>query len=98
MKTAEEWSREYWKLKQNPPSRVDGKTPSMHEWDILVQQIQLDAMKEGMRRAANKVSNVNERPSYPEDVNYRSGMKWMRGECEQAILTAAEQLTEKDLV
>ena len=60
---------------------MQGKTPSIHEWDTLVHEIQLDAIKEGMRRAAMLC-----------DEEF-----YEHNECRQTILTAAEQLTEKDL-
>lgn len=52
-----------------------------------VQQIQLDAMKEGMRRAANCAVHAG---VYASD---HPGCKVSA----EAILSAAEQLTEKDL-
>lgn len=54
----------------------------------LIKQIQLDAMKEGMRRAANQL-----------DVAYHLGSASASAlSYRDNILTAAEQLTEKDLV
>ena len=50
-----------------------------------IDQIQLDAMKEGMRRAATHTYNY-----VYADYNVAVGI-------EKDILTAAEQLTEKDL-
>ena len=47
-----------------------------------IKQIQLDAMKEGMRRAAGLC-----------DADF-----YEHNECRKTILTAAEQLTEKNLV
>lgn len=47
-----------------------------------IKQIQLDAMKEGMRRAAEVAYKINDGHDWPVT---------------RAILTAAEQLTEKDL-
>lgn len=47
-----------------------------------IREIQLDAMKEGMRRAAK--------------IPYQSGIT-SPVDASDAILTAAEQLTEKDL-
>jgi hypothetical protein len=54
-----------------------------------LKQIQLDAMKEGMRRAANKISSCPSACECSQSIGWR--------EAEQQILTAAEQLTEKDL-
>lgn len=59
MKTANEWQNEYWKLRNNPPPKVAGKTPSMNEWEILVKQIQLDALKEGMQIVMKIVGQHN---------------------------------------
>jgi hypothetical protein len=58
--------------------------------ESTIARIQLDAMKEGMRRATD-VLTVHNRKKYPTHV--------MNEELVQvdAILTAAEQLTEKDL-
>jgi len=90
MKTAEEWikdTRDYSKL--DIPLCED-LSPN------LVRQIQLDAMKEGMRRAAK----IAEGETFAVggirtdlEVAYDQGCN----DCEKAILTAAEQLTEKDL-
>jgi microcompartment protein CcmL/EutN len=51
-----------------------------------IRQVQLDAMKEGVRRAAKVIT---------PDGNYNRIKRQEEGV--QAILTAAEQLTEKDL-
>lgn len=72
MKSAEEWRKEFkvW----------------AEEWasDREVKQIQLDALKEGMRRAAKVTAD------YMHNAIHESRSA-------QAILTAAEKLTEKDL-
>ena len=52
----------------------------------FIKQIQLAAIKEGMRRAAKVSRDANAQP-----------MPFIQIEITQAILTAAEQLTEKDL-
>ena len=83
MKTAEEW------IKTGPILY-----PTSGEF---VKAIQLDAMKEGMRRAA-KLDNVTPIKDGDGEVRYR----WSEyGEAiihyEKAILSAAEKLTEKDL-
>jgi hypothetical protein len=75
MKTAEKWNSQIWQ---------DGSKEA-HNYQII-KQIQLDAMKEGMRRAAKTIT---------PDV-YKNRIK-RQEEGVQAILTAAEQLTEKDL-
>lgn len=54
----------------------------------FIEAIQLDAMKEGMRRAAKCIEPI------PGDCEY--GMI-THTDAENAILFAAEQLTEKDL-
>ena len=76
MKTTEDWIFKYDMARETVPQ--------------LISQIQIDALKEGMRRAANVIT--------PYDI----GVMVRNGETadilEQAILTAAEQLTEKDLI
>lgn len=69
MKTVEEWKQSFRGL-------------LLKEGDI--EQIQLDAMKEGMRRAAEETA------TYMGNTVHESHSA-------QYILTAAEQLTEKDL-
>ena len=74
MKTAEEWA-------------------GWHDDRITaddIKQIQLDAMKEGMRRAANLCKQRSEQCFSPTVASHHK-------QDEQAILTAAEQLTIKDL-
>jgi len=85
MKSAEEWRK----------SRYFGNN-SEDGIETIVQQIQLDAMKEGMRRAAV----VAEGETYAtggirndEEASYEKGCL----AAQKAILTTAEQLTEKDL-
>lgn len=75
MKTAEEWCEELGLVHHKPTYDIDGREMSMAE---CVKQIQLDAMKEGMRRAAETIDLS--RPSSPYARR-------------QAILDAAEQLT-----
>lgn len=67
---------------------------TVEEWDVthagmssleFIEAIQLDAMKEGMRRAANMTSQ-----HHMETLIQQQEMR-------QAILTTVEQLTEKDL-
>jgi hypothetical protein len=72
MKTAEEWA-EIW-----PDTDFDSELMML----IRIKQIQLDAMKEGLRRA-NRI------------VETTSGIS--RIVVSKQILTAAKQLTEKDL-
>lgn len=73
MKTAEEWSIEIGTLRGQ-----DGVS------SIIIQKIQLDAMREGMRRAAIR-NNPKDWPDKPEQCAVES--------CNKAILTAAEELT-----
>lgn len=80
MKTAEEWATDINGIKW-----LDNSHPTMTN---VVKQIQLDAMKEGMRRAANVTLNISAAPV---------SRKLIKDEIKEAILTAAEQLTEKDL-
>lgn len=82
MKTAEEWMNQMSGL--NNPALLTVNRMAIHE-------IQLDAMKEGMRRAATVVVENNQ-PVF--DLPTRLHTRQALG---QAILTAAEQLTEKDL-
>ena len=56
-----------------------------------IRQIQLDALKEGMRRAASVVITLT------HDDCYNGSRYSIPEKCKQAILSAAEQLTEKDL-
>jgi hypothetical protein len=78
MRTAEEW------YEQNENSgNEDGDGNQMpYEYTVTdIKQIQLDALKEGMRRAAGLC-----------DADF-----YEHNECRKAILTAAEQLTMKGL-
>jgi hypothetical protein len=75
MKTVEDWKQGY---KQMLPDNY-GLTQE------LIEEIQLDAMKEGMRIAAAEIAVY----VFYEEVT--------SGEMRQTILTASEQLTIKDL-
>jgi hypothetical protein len=84
MKTAEEWiSEKEWS------GNEDGDGNLLHyEWTVDdVKQIQLDAMKEGARRAAETVMNTMATGSPYEN----------RLVMQSAILTTANNWTEKDL-
>lgn len=56
--------------------------------ETLIKQIQLDAMKEGMRRA--EIIAFNEMVGLKDPFEFKNSIR-------KAILTAAEQLTTKDL-
>ena len=90
MKTAEEWVNEYdhtFSALNEEADKVVGKdvVPFEDIHAILIRRIQLDAMKEGMRRVAAKLL-INESPHDMTVCRVHDN-----------ILTAAEQLTEKDL-
>jgi hypothetical protein len=87
MKTAEEWSKIINASDVCCTSEGGGLWESQDTYK-LIKQIQLDAIKEGMRRAAKLAQ---------EEYEVRHQTK---GQCaaNEAILTAAEHLTEKDLV
>lgn len=72
MKTAQEWAKE---LRRAASVAPNGTLVMIEPW---LKQVQLDAMKEGMRRASEI---------------FICSKPW----ASKAILTAAEQLTEKDL-
>lgn len=81
MKTAEEWAMTHINICFNDPA-VSGQQLPMPQFMALVQQIQLDAMKEGMRRAANEVEGFD----FTESVTLAADLR-----------AASEQLTIKDL-
>ena len=83
MKTAEEWRK--GKLPWQHRDATDNTNQYLYT-DNEIKQIQLDAMKEGMRRAAKVIT--------PDGSNNRIKRQ---EEGVQAILTTAEQLTTKDL-
>ena len=56
---------------------------------MAIREIQLDAMKEGMRRAAKEVEKL--------DPNMYNETEYQFSKYSKAILTAAEQLTMKGL-
>lgn len=89
MKTAEEWA-----IDINGIKWLDNSHPTMTN---VVKQIQLDAMKEGMRRAADEVEMKGVGIIERQTVNGKFDAWMYRGSMKEAILTAAEQLTEKDL-
>lgn len=92
MKTAEEWLKEKWfdflELVEPQEVIIRGDT----ELEDFIKQIQLDAMKEGARRAAKMARNHL----------HGTASGWVnltkRGETvNNVILTAAEQWTVSDL-
>lgn len=89
MKTAEEWQNEYWKLEL-----AKEPLPKNERWPTLIHAIQLDAMKEGMRRAAriNRGNMDKWRLTKTKDMGAGAEVAALD------IFNAAEQLTEKDLV
>lgn len=100
MKTAEEWMNSFgrfpndqkqeesvWNLVKLPESVL----PKVSFWNSVltendIEQIQLDAMKEGMRRAAGVKPILQPAEGYTY-IKHQN----------KVILIAAEQLTEKDL-
>ena len=83
MKTAEEWHEQF-------DSGLPQRAIDIDE----IKQIQLDAMKEGARRAAELT-----KPPMRRECEYEQYQQYdqISQQCAEAILTAAEQLTEKDL-
>lgn len=83
MKPAEEWKHEI-------PC-----DPDYYSQDTIniIKQIQLDAMKEGARRAMCRRSNLKE-----GEGEYIQGYNYALSEYECEIFTAAEKWTEKDLL
>jgi hypothetical protein len=87
MKSAEEWANAL-----NEALPLLTKPVPVNCVEFIVKQIQLDAIKEGMRRAVNVVEH-----------NHLHSSKCLCASCVatngdvEAILTAAEQLTEKNL-
>lgn len=77
MKHHKEWAFE---LRHAANVAPNGTLVMVEPW---IKQIQLDAMKEGMRRAAKVCDRTN--------LTCKDAHR-------KAILTAAEKLTEKDLV
>jgi len=97
MKTAEEWcsSRAEWIAKIDGTKLEWLKDTDWYRDRInLTKQIQLDAMKEGMRRAAEQARQTG--LLYGDYDPSRDG-RIVGNAAQEDILTAAEQLTEKDL-
>ena len=87
MKTAEEWMQliSEDKITGNPQTDLSTDCVIVNHYEL--QQIQLDAMKEGARRAAVIAKQIRD-----SDLDCMCN-----GLPERVILTTAEQWTEKDL-
>lgn len=95
MKSAKEWNEEFPQNIHNPMMDMDIKKDFLARYVEHLRQIQLDALKEGMRRAAAILVK-----QYPIDVQgdvMQSGFSRGCFEKRQSILTALEQLTLKDI-
>lgn len=91
MKTAEEW------MKQLGGQTSTGEHPPLITINrMTIREIQLDAMKEGMRRAAT-IAEGETFVSGGIRTGWETAYEQGCNDCEKAILTAAEQLIEKDL-
>ncbi len=89
MKSAEEWLK----------TMFDSPETTTHTFKQHIEAIQLDAMKEGMRRAAAKLERAKE-DAYKGTLSmneYGHGVKKGMSESVSMILSAAEQLTDKEL-
>jgi len=84
MKSAEDW------YDNNDATTRDGVI-------AILKQIQLDAMREGMKRAADIANMKGCGIITRHAVNGPFDAYMFRGDIRQEILSAAEQLTEKDL-
>lgn len=114
MKTAEEWFIVF----SEQGTRGELKQLSDSEfWNLVCKQIQLDAMKEGMRRERLPLTHPTIHSDYYKWLKtakendfwkskcdfqtFHSIAMWVwtesRQEANKTILTASEQLTEKDL-
>ena len=82
MKTAKEWDLAFERLGSSKSAYFSRKD--------IIQQIQLDAMKEGARRAAVKAGDHN--ALSPDGIVWHT-----KQSVKESILTTAEQWTEKDL-
>lgn len=81
MISSEDWMKQFWKP----------ETSGWHAMKKIVEQIQLDAMKEGARRAAEEANKV-------KHSIHEAGCLTTMANIYDAILTTAEQWTEKDLL
>ena len=76
---------------------MTGDFESIKQRLSIIKQIQLDSLKEGMWRASRIPYSTHVRATTPEMVEFNSGVNQSKDKIEQAILTAAKNLTEKDL-
>lgn len=89
MKTAQDW-KAHFEAHFKATKQTDEEI-----WQSMIAQIQLDAMKEGMRRAADKCEWITRTGHVP--VGKQRIEEMSATECKTAILTASEQLSENDL-
>ena len=87
MKTAEDWI-----------DPLDDVCLSSVETRKVIEQIQLDAMKDGMQRAGALYPTMIYDEVQTGERVYDIACKNITTQLEKAIFTAAEQLTDKDLV
>lgn len=88
MKLAKDWTNIWMEKHQEFVFLSTTEFEIEQAQDCLTRQIQLDAMKEGMKRAADIVNTTG------ATMDRRESTAWYV----KTILSAAEQLTEKDLV
>lgn len=95
MKTAEEWGKEYAAQRHLPMY----KRTLVHRDGSFTRAIQLDAMKEGMRRAADTCKPpLQQEKCYGEsESSFGIGYNAGTAEFNSNILIAADNLTLEDL-
>lgn len=94
MKRAEEWTKIH---PLSLPFMDDVESPSREikcnsDLVFLIEQIQLDAFKAGMSKAERIAQLTPDRLHADDDINYRSGLHWMRGKIESNIREARDNL------
>lgn len=93
--TAIEFNQLFHKFKMDHPEYKAGgfTAEKLAAWqEEYFQKVQADIRREAFTEAANICYNTQERPSHAEDVNYRSGMQWMKAEVEKRIRAARDKL------